>query len=93
LKELLSDFKSKIIRTENGKEAEELCKYNPKISLVLMDLKMPEMDGYEATKRIKKMKPELSVIARIAFFNESDKAEAFICAVMTFYVNLWKEQN
>lgn len=51
LAELFSEMGINIIRAANGIEAVELCKSNPHIDLVLMDLKMPEMDGYEATIR------------------------------------------
>ena len=54
----------------------ELAQSNPDIQLVLMDIKMPVMDGNEAMKEIKKLRPSLPVIALSAFAMESDKARA-----------------
>ncbi len=56
-----------IIRAYNGKEAIEIINNVPKIDLILMDIQMPVMDGYEAVLRIKKFKPQLPIIAQTAF--------------------------
>jgi signal transduction histidine kinase/CheY-like chemotaxis protein len=62
-----------ILRAENGKEAIEICKSNKKINLVLMDLKMPVLNGIEATKEIKKIRPDLPIIAQTAYAMTEDK--------------------
>jgi len=59
----------------NGIEALEICKANP-IDLVFMDIKMPEMDGYEATKLIKEFMPDLPVIAQTAYALPDEKQRA-----------------
>ncbi|MGY3793595.1 response regulator [uncultured Aquimarina sp.] len=66
------DFEFVIYRAKNGQEAVEICQKNDKIDLVLMDIKMPIMDGYDATKQIKKLRPELPVIAQTAYSTEED---------------------
>jgi CheY-like chemotaxis protein len=60
---------------QNGKEAIEYIKKIPDIDLILMDIRMPVMDGMEATRRIKKIRPELPIIAQSAysFSNEKEK--------------------
>ncbi len=65
-----------IIRAENGYEAVEHCKTNPEIEIVLMDLKMPDMDGFEATQQIKSDRPDLPVIAITAYSGTEDKEKA-----------------
>nr|WP_255420167.1 response regulator [Aquimarina sp. AD1] len=70
------DFEFVIYRAKNGKEAVEICEGNEKINLVLMDIKMPIMDGYDATKRIKKMRPDLPVVAQTAYSTEEDIEKA-----------------
>ncbi len=61
-----------IHRAKDGKEALDLCKNDNSIDLVLMDIKMPIMDGYDATKSIKKIRPKLPVIAQTAYSTEED---------------------
>ncbi len=67
LKEYFTDTHFVIIHAENGKIAVELVKDTPDIDLVLMDIKMPIMDGYEAAQQIKQIRPELPIIAQSAF--------------------------
>jgi PAS domain S-box-containing protein len=74
--ELFSPTNFKIIEANNGKKAVESVQSNPEIQLVLMDIKMPVMDGNEAMREIKKLRPSLSVIALSAFAMESDKERA-----------------
>jgi CheY-like chemotaxis protein len=65
LKYLLQKSKIKLLRAKNGKEAVEICE-NHNIDLVLMDLEMPVMNGYEATEKIKELNKNVSVIAQTA---------------------------
>jgi len=59
-------------RAKNGKEAVEMVEKND-YDIVLMDIKMPVMDGLEATKAIKEIRPELPVIALTANAFDSDR--------------------
>ncbi len=93
LKELLSNTGINIIRTENGIEAVEQCKSNPHIDLVLMDLKMPKMDGYEATKLIKEFKPNLPIIALTAYSTDADRKKALACGCSDFISKPIKRDN
>jgi signal transduction histidine kinase/CheY-like chemotaxis protein len=69
-------IKCNIIHAINGKEAVEICENNANIDFVLMDLKMPVMDGIEATKLIKKFRPDLPIIAQSAYTSYQDKKRA-----------------
>ncbi len=62
-----------LIHAKNGKEAVDVCLKNENIDLVLMDIKMPIMNGHEATKQIKLHYPDLPVIAQTAYSTEFDK--------------------
>ncbi len=68
----MENYKFVIHRAENGKKAVEICEENENINLVLMDIKMPIMDGYVATKKIKKLRPYLPIIAQTAYSTEED---------------------
>lgn len=67
---------AKLIIVQNGIEAVTQVEQNDEICLVLMDLKMPRMDGFEATRIIKARKPDLPVIALTAFGLSKDKVRA-----------------
>ncbi|SEH05420.1 Autoinducer 2 sensor kinase/phosphatase LuxQ [Candidatus Venteria ishoeyi] len=69
-------FGKEIIKAKTGTEAVEICQNNPKIDLVLMDIQMPEMDGYEATKQIRKFNKDVIIIAQTAFGLEGDREKA-----------------
>jgi signal transduction histidine kinase/ActR/RegA family two-component response regulator len=76
LETVLAKSRIKLIRANNGLEAVELCMKYPEISLVLMDIKMPFMNGLDATRRIKEHFPELPVIAQTAYAMQEDKTKA-----------------
>ncbi len=67
---------TQVIRAEDGQQAVELCQSHPDIDLVLMDIKMPIMDGYEATRLIKQMRPDLPVVAITAYGLSGDEKRA-----------------
>lgn len=66
----------KLLYTENGDEAVKMFERNPDISLILMDLKMPVMDGFEATRRIRMKNPIVPIIAVSAYALNGDKEKA-----------------
>jgi PAS domain S-box-containing protein len=76
MKILFTRMNIRVLWAKNGREAVDLCKTDPSINLVLMDIKMPLLDGYEATKLIKNKRPELPIIAQTAYAMTSDKLEA-----------------
>ncbi len=76
LKILFRESKMNIFTASNGQEAVDSVKSNPEIDIVLMDLKMPVMDGFEATRLIKAFRPDLPIIAQTAFAFSDDKAKA-----------------
>ncbi|AGY53663.1 Polar-differentiation response regulator divK [Bacteroidales bacterium CF] len=61
------------IIVENGIQAVDTCRQHPEISLIMMDLSMPEMNGIEATKVIKSFMPEITIIAQTAYSIFGDK--------------------
>lgn len=79
LQKLLSNnskYKFNITRAADGEETVDLSR-KQKFDLILMDIKMPKIDGYEATKIIKKLKPNLLIIAQTAFSRDEDIKNAF----------------
>ena len=74
--ENMPDHDIKIIHARNGKEAVDMFKANGSIDLVFMDIKMPVMNGLEATTLIKKMNSSVPVIAQTAYSTEYEKQKA-----------------
>jgi signal transduction histidine kinase len=79
---LITNFLEKLnvelLRAENGKIAVELCNAN-QFDLILMDIRMPVMDGYTATRLIKENSPEQIIIAQTAYTNDRETALANGC--------------
>lgn len=71
----MSGVNIKIIRAIDGLEAVEICKTHS-IDLVLMDIKMPNLDGYQATLLIKEFLPDLPIIAQTAYSTDIDRNKA-----------------
>lgn len=67
LSSLLQKHNCRIIRATNGQKAIDICRDDKSIDLVLMDIELPVLNGYEATREIKKIRPELPVVAQTAF--------------------------
>jgi PAS domain S-box-containing protein len=67
LSELLLEETKSIFRAKNGIEAVEICRQNKSIDLILMDIKMPGLNGFEATQKIREFNKDVIIIAQTAF--------------------------
>lgn len=84
LQTALSTTNINIVRARNGLEAVEIAKLNPLIQLILMDIKMPKMNGLEATRSIKQFRSDIIIIAQTAFAMEEDKNNCYAVGVDDF---------
>ncbi len=66
-----------LIFTKNGQEAIDVCEANKNIDLILMDLRMPTMNGFDATRVIKDRFPEIIIIAQTAYAGPKEIKESF----------------
>lgn len=73
---ILSRANVELYRAVNGREAIDICKQNPEIDLIFMDIKMPEVDGIEATIAIKAIRPNITIIAQTAYVMQEEKEKA-----------------
>jgi CheY-like chemotaxis protein len=69
-------FGKEIIKARTGIEAVEACKANADIDLVLMDIRLPEISGYEATQQIREFNKDVIIIAQTAYGLAGDNAKA-----------------
>ena len=70
---LVKTFSNDILKAGNGREAIEICHNNPEIDLIIMDVKMPVMNGYEATKEIRTFNKDVIIIAQTAYALTGDR--------------------
>jgi CheY-like chemotaxis protein len=65
-----------ILKARTGIEAVEICRNNPDIDLILMDIQMPDLDGYEATRQIRQFNKHIIIIAQTAYAFSGDREKA-----------------
>jgi two-component system, cell cycle response regulator DivK len=75
-KAYLSRSNYTILYARNGVETLDLMKKHPETDLILMDLKMPVMDGFEATRKIREFNKSIPIIAQTAYALSGDKQRA-----------------
>ncbi len=73
----LNQCKATILWAKTGIEAIKNCETDSEIELILMDLNMPEMDGFEATRQIKSLKPNLPIIVQSAFILSGEESKSY----------------
>ncbi len=73
---MLSGFESQIIHASTGLDAVKACRQHPDLDLVFMDIKMPGMDGYEATRQIREFNKAVIIIAQTAYALDGDREKA-----------------
>lgn len=72
---ILGETNAEFVRVNDGQQAVEAVKKDGKFDTILMDIKMPKMNGYEAAKIIKKVKPSIPIIAQTAYAMASEKQD------------------
>ncbi len=73
LKAVFRETRALILWAKSGEEAIKICRNNSSINLVLMDIRMPDLDGNATTKAIRDFAPDLPIIAQTAFADEDDR--------------------
>ncbi|GHT24431.1 hypothetical protein FACS189430_09330 [Bacteroidia bacterium] len=76
LEVLFEDTGATLIHASDGQQAIDLAKEHPEVELILMDIKMPNVNGLEATKAIKTFRPQTPVIAQTAYAMQDDEYKA-----------------
>lgn len=84
LKYILEELSAKIFHATTGLQAIELLKKNPDTAIILMDSKMPELDGMEAVKRIREFNKEIFIIAQTAYVHDDFKAKTIVAGCNGF---------
>lgn len=73
---MVENFAREIIKVRTGPETIEACRNNPDIDLIMMDIQMPVIGGYEATKQIRQFNEKVIIIAQTAYGLSGDRERA-----------------
>ena len=84
--EILKPTKAKLLFAKEGQTAIQMCKDNPDIDIILMDILLPAMDGQEAADEIRKIKRDVIIIAQTAYAMSEDR-EKYISAGFDDYIS------
>ena len=84
LKELVLPTKARFIGAINAEDALKIIRSEDNIHLVLMDLQLPQMNGYEATQEIKALRPLIPVIAQTANAMSVDREKAILAGCVEY---------
>jgi hypothetical protein len=78
LKIIVKPIAEKVLVARTGTETVEVCRNNPDIDLILMDIQMPGINGYEATRQIREFNKDVIIIAQTAFALDGDSEKALV---------------
>lgn len=81
------------IWANNGEEAVQFCREFESISLVLMDLRLPVLDGFEATRKITALRPALPIIAQTAYLMPYEKSTAIEAGCVDLITKPYKSDD
>jgi hypothetical protein len=76
LSEIVKDYSTHVFEAKTGKETIDIYLKNPDIDLILMDIQMPDLNGYEVTRQIRKFNKNVVIIAQTAFGLAGDKEKS-----------------
>jgi PAS domain S-box-containing protein len=94
IRELLADAGIELEEAANGREAvEKALAPNARFDLVLMDVQMPEMDGFEATVQIRKVLPDLPVVAITAHAMENERQRCLAAGMQDHIAKPFEPQD
>jgi len=80
----LKETKARLLFAKDGKIAVDLCRSNPSISIIIMDIQLPVMNGLDATMEIRKFRQDIPIIALSAYVYEDDKKRYFDAGISDF---------
>lgn len=93
MSKLIQPMAAEVLNAKNGLEAVELMRENPNTDLLLMDIKMPEMDGLEATRIIRGFNSRVIIIAQTAYAQNGDNENAIMAGCNNYIAKPVNKKN
>ncbi|MGC1389649.1 MAG: ATP-binding protein [Bacteroidales bacterium] len=93
IKEIFRGTGAILVHAINGKEAVEICQNNNNIDFLLIDIKMPVMNGYDAIKKIRAFRPDMPIIAQTAFALSNEMLKAFNAGSNDYIAKPFKKEK
>lgn len=93
IEEVVSQLNYNVLHAKSGTEAVEMCKTHTELQLVLMDIKLPGMNGLDATRKIRTFNPELPIIAQTAYAMSEDREKALEAGCVDYIAKPVKKQQ
>ena len=93
LQALLEPYNCRLLYAADGNQAVSLCISHPEIDLVLMDLKLPVLNGYEATRQIRAFNSDIPIIAQTAYALSGDNEKAFAAGCNNYITKPIKKEE
>lgn len=90
---LIAPICGELLIARDGAQAVELCKNNPDIDIILMDIQMPIMNGYEATRQIRLFNKNVKIIAQTAFALSGDEEKIINAGCNSYIQKPISEEN
>ena len=86
-------FAEDILEAVTGVQAVDICRRNPDIDLILMDIQLPEMDGYEATRQIREFNKDVIIIALTAYNFDGDGEKAILAGCNDYHAKPFSKEQ
>ncbi len=82
-----------IVHVDNGVDAVDIIEKNQQIDLVIMDIRLPRLNGLVATQRIRRLNPRIPIIAQTAFAMQSDREMCLKAGCNEFIAKPFRRQE
>ncbi len=90
---MLEDYCKSPLIAKNGLDAIRFCKENPDIDFVLMDIKIPKLNYYEATKKIREFNKDIIIIAQTSYSLPGDREKAITAGCNDYIIKPYSQSE
>ena len=93
LEEVFKNLEAIVLHAKNAAESFKLVNEHSDVNIVLMDIKLPDISGYEVTRKLKKLNPATPIIAQTAYAMAGDREKALECGCDEYIAKPIKQEE